>query len=184
MKAVDVKLERLSDVTPEEFAPYGYIVGRKETSKLTMENTGSNLTVYWELLPVLKGEKGVLSVALLTFKPKDPGKLTDWMECHKGTAECFIPMGGKEIVYVGAPAGDKPDVDKARAFIVGPDEGIVIPKGVWHCAPYALNGPTQCLMPRYGDLVETDGGFLDSRKTVCYGSKANDGTEMSIRLIF
>jgi len=171
-------------VTQEEFAPYGYIVGRKETGKPPIENEGSNLTVYFDILPFLKEETGILSVALLTFKPKDPNKLTDWMECHEGTAEFFIPLGGKEIVYVGAPTGEKPDTAKIKAFIVGPNEGIVVTKGVWHCAPYALNGPTQCLMPRYGNLVANSDGILDDEKSAYYGSKAKDGSEMSIRIIF
>ena len=38
----------------------------------------------------------------------------------------FIPLGGKEIIFILAPKGVIPSVEQTRAFVVGPDEGVLL----------------------------------------------------------
>ena len=100
------------------------------------------------------------------------------------------------------PPMEKPDPAKTRAFLVGPDEGILLDKKTWHYPPFAVNGITPCLMPRYGKLAvckgnvtkafgidwDTDGpGWMEDElhcmDTIFYGGEhTND--EYNIRVVF
>ena len=97
----------------------------------------------------------------------------------RGASSFFFLLGGKQILFVLAPPGPEPSIEKTRAFIIGPNEGIMLNRGTWHHPPYALSETTRCLMPRYGDLVERN-GVLSDRKTVYYGEEYRGYTGVKI----
>jgi ureidoglycolate hydrolase len=163
----DVKLEKLKDVRPEEFKEFGYIVGRAVESREFVAVT-PEFVAYTDLIPKFKNEKGRFSVGLLMLNEKPEGELIEWTEYHEGSYELFFPMGGKQIVFVMAPPGPVPEIEKTRAFLIGPNEGIMLNKKVWHHPPFSVQDVTPCVMPRFGDLVEREGRLTD-RKTNYYG---------------
>ena len=56
----------------------------------------------------------------------------DMMEKHPLGSQAFIPM--KETVFLSfvAPAGDLPDINKIKSFIIPPKMGINYKPGIWH----------------------------------------------------
>jgi ureidoglycolate hydrolase len=163
----DVKLERLKDTSSEEFREFGCIVGRAEDNTEGVAVT-PEFIAYTDLIPKFKNEKGRFSVGLLMLNEKPAGEILEWTEYHEGSFEMFFPMGGKQIVFVVAPPGPVPEIEKTRAFLIGPHEGIMLNKMVWHHPPFSVQDVTPCVMPRFGDLVEKEGRLTD-RKTVYYG---------------
>jgi ureidoglycolate hydrolase len=178
MKVHAIKLESLKHVSMEDFSPFGRIIGRIEDyddkvynlhpmKPMEIPDNGVDIAVkvYWDLLPFEnKGER--FSLGMVFVKPKPEGTIIDWTECHPDTYEVFLPLGGKEFIFVLCPKGSKPDPEKTRAFLIGPDEGILLDKGTWHFPPYAPYGITPIVMPRYGDLAEIEGPV-----TTAFGKK-------------
>ena len=98
------------------------------------------------------------------------------------------------MIFVLAPKGPTPDLDKTRAFLIGPDEGVLLDKGTWHYPPYSPYGIVPCVMPRYGEMAEVTGpitkafgkefetpqplyriGALHAMETYYYGNGYEDG---------
>ncbi len=176
MSIVDVKLEKLSEVSMKEFSEFGRIVGRHEEKeegiyechpinvKPAVEN--DMIKAYWDLIPYEDGANNRFSMGMLYVYPKPLGEPLTWTEVHYETYEYFIPLGGKQFIFVLAPKSKIPDVNKTRAFLVGPNEGVLLNLGTWHYPPFAIDGPTPILMPRYGKLGEITGDVTEA-----YGKK-------------
>ena len=178
MAVHDVKLERLKDVTMREFSAFGRIIGRDEDTETGAYNLhpvdakaavdNNMIKAYWDLIPFPPSAEERFSMGMLFLRSKEPGKPLDWTECHRQTYEFFFPLGGKQLIFVLCPPMKVPDPAKTRAFLVGPDEGVMLDKGTWHYPPFAANGITPCLMPRYGKLAPRKG-----KTTVAYGKSWN-----------
>ncbi len=69
-------------------------------------------------------------------------------ECHRRSAQMFLPMAGEGLLAVVAPDGADggPDVARARAFVVQAGTGIVYAPGTWHVPLVALGAPARCAM--------------------------------------
>jgi ureidoglycolate hydrolase len=185
MAVTDIKLEKLKDISEKEFEEFGYIIGREDQTKAWVTVT-PDFVGYTDILPFLKNEQGRFSMGMLVVKEKPKGELVLWSEYHENCLEFFFPLDGKQVVFIMAPPGPAPDLEKTRAFVVGPDEGIMIKSGVWHHPPYGLSETTKCLMPRFGELIEKDGRLAN--KTFYYGEEYRGYTgkkigEFKIRVI-
>ena len=211
MAVYDVKLEPLKDISMREFSEFGRIIGRDEDTEEGVYNLhpidakaavdNDMIKAYWDLIPFTDYKENRFSMGMLFLKAKPPGEPIDWSECHRATYEFFFPLGGKQLIFVLAPKGDFPDPKRTRAFLIGPDEGIMLDKGTWHYPPFASSGITPCLMPRYGKLAirrgskthafgvdwSTEGpgwieGHLHAMDTQFYGGIYSDD-EYKIRII-
>ena len=56
----------------------------------------------------------------------------DMMEKHPLGSQAFIPMKETTFLAFVAPAGDKPDLSKAEAFIIPKGVGVNYNAGIWH----------------------------------------------------
>ena len=70
-------------------------------------------------------------------------KTVDISEYHDHTAEMIMPMNCDVVIHV-APADCGPDApaDKIEIFLVPKGTMIILRPGVWHHAPFTLNGET------------------------------------------
>jgi len=162
---VDVKVEPLCDISMREFSEFGRIVGRDEDTEEGKYNLHpidakaaveiDMLKAYWDLTP-FKEADGRFAMGMLFLRPKPLGEPITWTEVHYETYEWFFPLGGKQLIFVLAPKSPVPDPNKTRAFLVGPDEGVMLDEGTWHFPPFAPSGVTPCLMPRFGHLGEVN----------------------------
>lgn len=168
----EVKLESLKHVSLEEFAPYGRIIGRFEgieeflfqlrpEKPMGFSDVDVADMAYWDVLP-FKDTNLRFGLGMNWIKNKPEGTYIEWTECHLTTYEFFFPLGGKEMIFLLAPPGPVPDVEKTRAFLIGPDEGVLLDKGTWHYPPYAPYGIVPVIMPRYGEMVEVTGPVTEA----------------------
>ena len=56
----------------------------------------------------------------------------DMMEKHPLGSQAFIPMKETTFLAFVAPLGDKPDLNKAEAFIIPKGVGVNYNAGIWH----------------------------------------------------
>ena len=56
----------------------------------------------------------------------------DMMEKHPLGSQAFIPMKETTFLAFVAPAGGKPDLNKAEAFIIPKGVGVNYNAGIWH----------------------------------------------------
>jgi ureidoglycolate hydrolase len=203
-KMKEIELESLKHVSLEDFAPYGRIIGRYEEIEnyiyelrpekpMGFSDVDVAVQAYWDLLP-FKNTNLRFGMGFNWIKEKPWGTYIDWTECHKTTYEFFFPLGGKEVIFVLAPPGPVPDLEKTRAFLAGPDEGVLLDKGTWHFPPYSPYGIVPVVMPRYGEMAEVTGpvteafgkkfdtpqplyriGALHAMETYYYGNCFEDG---------
>lgn len=156
---------------------------------------------YWNLFDLEPSDQDKFSLGMLFLKPKKLGEPLTWLERHLETYEMFIPMGGKPFVFLLCPPMETPTPENTRAFLVGPDEGVMLDKGVWHYAPFSPNGIAPCLMPRYGRLANCQGtvthaygkdwdtsaggfvkGFLHAMNTEYFGGDFTDD-DYQVRIV-
>lgn len=56
------------------------------------------------------------------------------LERHHQVSQCFLPLRGRRMVMVVAPphGAEPPPADSVRAFLVEPQQGILLRRSVWH----------------------------------------------------
>ena len=75
----------------------------------------------------------------------------DMMEKHPLGSQAFIPM--KETIFLAfvAPVGDKPDLNKAEAFIIPKGVGVNYNAGIWHFPLIATEDMNFLVVDRKGE---------------------------------
>lgn len=150
MKIHEVKIIPLEEVSPEELAPYGQIMGREEGEPYeTLE-----ILTYWTGNADLGPEGEKVDGGLLVCNRK--GRKIRYLERHPETAENFVPIQG-ECLFVMAPADnstEKPDVSRLKAFYLNGSLGVALHKGTWHWPPVPLGEKVKLVLVRKGTLWE------------------------------
>ena len=132
MTHVDVE-----ELTPAAFAPYGRVIARPERER-DAEGPGWR---WWAETAFVSGDGRPLGVGYLDLEPTEPA--FDWAERHMRTQEAILATRSDLLVYVG-PAehpddpGRLPPMERFRAFRVPAGAGVVMDRGVWHGAPFAV----------------------------------------------
>ena len=119
------------NITKENFSEFGEIISSKNTNPIDI-NEG--YAKRFDDLAEVNTEKnqGKTCVSILSaLKRSFPMKI-DMMEKHPLGSQAFIPM--KETVFLSfvAPAGNFPDINKIKSFIIPPKMGINYKPGIWH----------------------------------------------------
>lgn len=79
--------------------------------------------------------------SILQVEPRE--NVVNVSEYHDHTAEMLMPMDGDVVIHV-APADCGPDApaDKIELFLVPKGTMVILRPGVWHHAPFTMNGKT------------------------------------------
>lgn len=119
--------------TPENFAPYGTILGDV--------NSASRTSNHYSAVRVVNPSTNFASdedtcVLVLCYEPR--GFECKFMERHYKHTQTFIPLEGKPLIGFFAPPNDKeePDLDKVVCFRFEGNAGFVMHKGTWHEQPF------------------------------------------------
>jgi len=127
MEEMKLKVFPLSEMTDEEFAPYGEIIGReKGVSKKTPGYE------YWpENIDFGPNPELVVSGLFQINKESKKGK---GLERHADISESFFPIEGKSLFILAPPdnSKSKPDTTKFKAVYLDGRLGISLKKGTWH----------------------------------------------------
>ena len=150
MKIHEVKIVPLEEVSAEEFAPYGQIMGRDHGEPYeTLE-----ILQYWTKDADLGPENEKVDGGLLVCNKN--GRTIKYLERHPETGENFIPVEG-ECIFLMAPANNKkdvPDISQLKAFYLNGSLGVAIHKGTWHWPPIPLGETVKLVLIRKGSLWE------------------------------
>jgi ureidoglycolate lyase len=150
MKVQEVKIVPLEEVSAEEFAPYGQIMGREHGEPYeTLE-----ILKYWTKDADLGPEGEKVDGGLLICNKT--GRVIKYLERHPETSENFVPVEG-ECIFLMAPADntrEKPDIDRMKAFYMNGRLGVAIHKGTWHWPPIPLGETVKLVLVRKGTLWE------------------------------
>jgi len=158
-----IKIEHLYNVSKEDFAPYGQIVGL--CNEPPLEDL-ENLKYYKENINLGPSEKNVEEVTcgLLICKERKPGEPIVKFERHVLFTETFIPLNGGEVVFVLAPADnskDKPNIEKIRIFLLDGSLGVSLHKGTWHWPPMPIRKSANFMLLSKGKLSsDTDFAYI------------------------
>lgn len=157
-----IKIEHLYNISQEDFAHYGQIVGL--CNKPPLEDF-ENLKYYNENINLGPVEKNVeeVSCGLLICKERKPGEPIVEFERHMLITETFIPLNGEGVIFVLAPADnskDKPDTEKIRIFLLDGSLGVLLHKGTWHWPPMPLKRSANIILLTKGNL-SGDTNFAD-----------------------
>jgi ureidoglycolate lyase len=85
-----------------------------------------------------------------TLKRSFPMKV-DMMEKHPLGSQAFIPMKETTFLAFVAPKGDRPDLDKAEAFIIPKGVGVNYNAGIWHFPLIATEDMNFLVVDRKGE---------------------------------
>ena len=75
----------------------------------------------------------------------------DMMEKHPLGSQAFIPMKETTFLAFVAPLGDKPDLNKAEAFIIPKGVGVNYNAGIWHFPLIATEDMNFLVVDRKGE---------------------------------
>jgi ureidoglycolate hydrolase len=132
-------------LTPEAFAPYGRVIARPERAR-DAEGPG---WLWWAETALFAGDGRPVGVGYLDLTPGE--RRFDWAERHMRTQEAILATASDLLAYV-APA-DHPDeparlppMDRFRAFHIPAGSGIVMDRGVWHGAPFAVDRSSSAIV--------------------------------------
>lgn len=157
----------LLDATPENFKPFGTILGADskpvETgagaryASLRVSNPATNFT-----------SDDDTCMIVLTYNPRPLE--CEFLERHYKHTQVFIPLEGKPLVGFFAPADEtkeEPDLDKLVALRFNGSAGFVMNKGVWHEQPNCLQPDTKAICVLRKETVRELKPVPNSRE--CHG---------------
>ena len=88
----------------------------------------------------------------------------DMMEKHPLGSQAFIPMKETTFLAFVAPKGDKPDLNKAEAFIIPKGVGVNYNAGIWHFPLIATEDMNFLVVDRKGEGDNLDSSRFKQRK--------------------
>ncbi|MFM7422520.1 MAG: ureidoglycolate lyase, partial [Alphaproteobacteria bacterium] len=85
------------------------------------------------------------------------------MERHEFSSQSFIPMEAGRWLVLVAPHGvdGKPDMEKARAFLARPDQGVTYGANVWHHPSTVFDREARFAVFRWKDGTSADDEFVE-----------------------
>jgi ureidoglycolate lyase len=135
---------KIEPLTEEAFSPFGQIIGRKD-SEPNFETRGGS-TLAWKVDFACHGQTEVQYMKV-DFQPTWTVEL---LERHQEVTQSFIPVNGKPMVFVVAPATDitdprsAPDPEGFRAFYMDGSQGVMLHIGTWHSPNRLAVQPPDC----------------------------------------
>jgi len=142
MTATTIQRMRIEDATPENVAPFGWLLGSN------VPEPGNRLHFYDGVLrkPTRfeSDEQTELTVATLRRRPL----AVRWLERHFKHTQTFIPLKGKPFVVVlGAPNDQSmPDMGALKALRFDGSAGFCMKIGCWHEFPFVLEDDTDLIV--------------------------------------
>lgn len=110
-------------LTPAAFAPFGRVIRPDPATAVTIND---GFTTRFHALAEVETDGAPVILSLFRGRPRPP--TVAMLERHPLGAQAFVPLGRRAWLTVVAEAPEAP----LRAFLCGPEEGVLIGRGVWH----------------------------------------------------
>ena len=125
------KIIKPIQITKENFLKFGDIISTKDIKPLEINNGYAKRYDNIANLNTSK-DNGETTISIFSaLKRSFPMKI-DMMEKHPLGSQAFIPMKETTFLAFVAPEGEKPNLDKVKAFIIPPGIGVNYNPGIWH----------------------------------------------------
>ena len=131
---------RVESLSAGALAEFGRILGEPSTVDPNIRDQVSDV---WLGLSDLMGIGSVPGRQITYLKIHTRPAKYEKIEKHETSAEAFIPLEGESVLLlVPADAIDsegRPDMARARAFLMDGSKGVLLRRGTWHAVPYNLS---------------------------------------------
>ena len=136
-------------ITRANFAAYGDLISSDDIKPMDI-NAGyakrfDNLA---SINTSKDGGKTIVSI-FSALKRNFPMKI-DMMEKHPLGSQAFMPMKETTFLSFVAPAGDLPETNKIKSFIIPPKVGINYKPGIWHFPLISTEDTDFLVIDRHG----------------------------------
>lgn len=133
-----IKAQKL---TRDAFRPYGDYVELLRPASF-YGDAPTAFTPDMLQLPLAQHDLASFSICRVVERPN----IVDTSEYHSAAWEGNIPLDGDIVVHVAPANRGQIEADKFEAFIVPKGTMVTFKPGVWHFAPYALEGEVSTLV--------------------------------------
>jgi ureidoglycolate lyase len=118
-------------ITKENFKEFGDLITTEGIEPLNINN---GFAKRFDDIAQLntKSEGGETTISIFSALKRNFPMQIDMMEKHPLGSQAFIPMKETNFLCFVAPAADKPDLSKAKAFFIPKGLGINFKPGTWH----------------------------------------------------
>ena len=118
-------------ITKENFLKFGDMITTDDIKPIDINNGYAKRFDGIANLDTSK-DNGETTICIFSaLKRSFPMKI-DMMEKHPIGSQAFVPMKETTFLVFVAPKGEKPNLEKAEAFIVPPGIGVNYNPGTWH----------------------------------------------------
>ena len=118
-------------ITKENFKKFGDMITTDDIKPLEINDGYAKRYDGIANLDAKKDDGESIISIFSALKRSFPMKV-DMMEKHPLGSQAFIPMKETTFLAFVAPAGGKPDLNKAEAFIIPKGVGVNYNAGIWH----------------------------------------------------
>ncbi len=118
-------------ITKENFSDFGDIISTKNIKPLEINNGYAKRYDGIANLNTSK-DNGETTISIFSALKRNFPMKIDMMEKHPLGSQAFIPMKETTFIVFVAPIGEKPDLNKTKAFIIPPGIGVNYNPGTWH----------------------------------------------------
>jgi ureidoglycolate lyase len=133
MKTLDIQ-----KLSIEKFKRYGSFAEMLNTDS---DFIGEPPIVFFR--DMLRQDIGDTAVCYSILRVEPRGNVINCSEYHNNTAEMLMPMDRDIAIHVApADCGGEVPVDKIEMFLVPKGTMVILRPGVWHHAPFSLDGKT------------------------------------------
>lgn len=143
---------RCADLTPEAFAPFGQMLEAP---------SGPGRCNFSDALA--NGRTGAKPSLSLAYRAPSPLPLVaTMMERHQFSSQSFVATDVSRWLVLVAPhaADGGPDMNRARAFLPGPGQGVTFGADVWHHPLTVFDRPGTFALFMWLDGGKTDEEFF------------------------
>lgn len=130
-------LEPLNEAT---FSPFGKVLS-KPAAGAQAKGAGWQ---WWGEIAALPNDERRWTFGYLALESAP--MTIDWAERHLRSPEVVFASDSDVAVYVAPSGTDEPSLAALRVFEVPAGSGVVLAPGVWHGAPFALDGSTSAFV--------------------------------------
>lgn len=128
---------KIEDLSVESFLPFGFYAQQINPGA---EKIGAPPVEFFR--DMVQQDLGrATRVSFSTCRVEKRAMKIDVSECHSQTGEAILPLDRDVLIHVGpATAGKDVPLDKLRVFRVPRGTLVVLRPGVWHHAPFTVDG--------------------------------------------
>lgn len=125
----------------EAFRPYGDFVSLLRPAEF-YGDAPSVFTPDMLQLPLAQHDLASFSICRVAQRPN----VVDTSEYHSVAWEGNLPLDGDVVLHLAPANRGKIDADAFEAFLVPKGTLVILKPGVWHFAPYAVEGEVSTLV--------------------------------------